>query len=82
MAQKLALALFALFGFANSQIALAHAGTVTLLAGPAPHRYVGLTRHDDDHHEEASEKGSEVGGGPKLGTKVVLGRPAVVLGKT
>lgn len=80
MAQKLALALFALFGFANSQIL--RVGTVKLLAGPAPHYYGGLTRHDDDnHHEEASEKGSEQGSGPRLGTKVVLGRP-VVLGET
>ncbi len=77
MAQKLAIALFALFGFANAQISLAHGGTVTILTGPPPQRYGGLTSHhdDDDYHKDEHDSG------PRLGTKVVLGR-AVVLGET
>lgn len=59
MAQKLGLALVALLGLANAQIAVARGGVVTLLPAAS---HSGL-RHDDDSE------------GPKLGHEVVLGHP-------
>lgn len=63
MAQKLALALVALFGVANTQIAVGRGGAIVLGAPAVGFR--GLSHDDDDHHE----------GGPVLGHEVVLGRP-------
>jgi imidazolonepropionase-like amidohydrolase len=67
MAQKLGLALVALLGLANAQIAVARGGVVTLLSAPAVAR--GGLAHDDG-----------LDNGPQLGDGVVLGQP-VVLGE-
>lgn len=68
MAQKLALALIALFGLNNAQIFAGTGGAVRIY--DVPIRAGGSLSHDDDHD-----------GGPVLGRDVVLGSPTVLLGE-
>ena len=67
MAQKLALALIALFGLANADV-VPHGGVINIAR---PIAYAGALIHDG--HEDHSEQHSEYGPGPKLGYNVKLG---------
>lgn len=73
MAQKLGLALIALFGFANAQVGIPYGGSVILLSGPPPHRNGGLTSHGRKDDDDES--------GPKLGEKTVVLGHSVTLGQ-
>lgn len=68
MAQKLALALIALFGLSNAQIFAGAGGAIRIY--DAPIRAHGSLSHDYDHD-----------GGPVLGRDVILGSAPVVLGE-
>lgn len=73
MAQRIVLALFALFGFANAQILVSYGGPASLLDGSGAQNFDGLTSPVDSTQNYGGE-----GSTPQLGTQVVLGSPVTL----